>query len=283
MTVRRVFPQLSITSAAPPSGPFALWGDPGFLAAPGRVVQCGRNTVAVQLDPHYTSPGTLVAVEAPGQLRQLLRPGDIAYFSPAVSQFMAYNALGPYAVPSPYLGGEPQLGFLAFLVTDKPAELQISIREPPRQRASLSLLKYGTFQVGDTLEGSTALAIAVSGLQGLRVLAVPCNGLGQKMAAPADLAATIRPWVMPARHHLDTVAGPTPNWFNRGVMNADPSPPADTALRMWIPGGSADLAVTQTARAFDFPVIADAPALGFTLEALAGTGVLQLFIAVEGY
>ncbi|BDG07603.1 hypothetical protein [Anaeromyxobacter paludicola] len=265
---------------------YAAWGTaavPAVRQAPGVRVDCGGAVYSITLDPEYTTPGVVMAVDPNGSGNPvLLRPGETLPVPQGCSSFQAWNPVGLWARFGDAAG--PQLGYVGFLVgTELGFRPTFDPQRAGRARVQ-ELLGCATLTAADPNAGNPPVAVVTSGLKSLRVTVVPSSGAAADPAAmlrPADLAATIRLWkLLPYfQVYVNPIGLVT---YTNGFDVDDPrlSDPAQQSL--WVPGGASDLAVSQTSLVFDLDVPVGADVLGFTLPSRAGTGVTQIGIHVEG-
>lgn len=288
--VRRLYPE----NQGAPLGDVSVWATMP-AAAPGLVVNCPDPTRAVMLDPEWTTPGAVIAVMPKGGDRgdaQFLRPGDVAVFDRPVTRFHAWNpmrAIDALWGTSP-TGGLAQQLRVAFLAAQAPEQLVERPRIKPRPR--VAVLRSGGFSPDEVQPGvgtpvEPLSPIYAAGLEGLRISVLPIGAAGTLIEpTPVDFAATIRPWVI-AQGGKKTVG--TLKFYLFSVLESldagfayNPGGGAKPTAK-WLPNAEGDLAATPSQLTFDREAPVGALGFGFTVEALEGAGVTNLWLIVEGY
>lgn len=260
----------------------------GFAAQSGSPdspfsIDLGGEVFGMALDPETSTPGLRIAVQPDGLSSPvILRPGDApVMFKDPISRIRYWNMDADiYKV---IWGAGSNFG--QFVVASL-----IAIRQPSQAPGSFSgvaarmvvtpilqvVLQATQGRPASFPGGATDFLISTGGLKRIRLGVIPRSG-ANVVAAPADLAATIRAYVLhplssgaagAAQATLSAIA--PENWTM--IQPANP---------IWMPLDGSDFAVTQTKLAKDLDVQMGG-VIAFRLESLTGTGVDRISLIAMG-
>jgi hypothetical protein len=186
--MRRIFVPSTLTQVAE-RGSEVGWSAP--MLSPGRVyIDTPSDTKAIMVDPHYTSPGMLLAVSQDGSIgAQFVRPGEVASFSRPSNRYFVWNALGGLAAA--LRAGPSNFSRVAFLAASGPEHFLDLVRSGPR--GSVRTLRAGARIIAPSaLPGGTipdAAPMLTVGVQKVRIRATATPNLS---GVPCDFTATLR-------------------------------------------------------------------------------------------
>lgn len=252
------------TLAGSYSGVEALSGDP----SQPNPLHLPRGVEVLHLDPHFTAPNVAVGVIIQGR-PFILAPGDMLPLPPRTLNVGLFDPLGGYSRAT-------ALGGVAFMRLVGLTMAEAAIMQDGKDRPR------GWGRQARIAEGRSTVWYRNTNLRHIRVTAYPLDAASVVMAAPADLAATIRAGVKP--------------WMNYGVGATgmvDRRPDLGSVEHIagglyggggeFSPNADVDLTVSQNVRTFEREVMSPTGMVELSVTGLAGTGVSFLYLVVEGY
>lgn len=264
---------------------------------PGKQI-CLPPTRVLAVDPATTSPNVFVGVStSPDEDPRYLRPGEFITFDKPQRQFWIYNPtpnmiaktltlpLNGTGVRIPMTGVlNGVLGTMSLLASEDPRAVESLRANPTRPLPSAAVIGMSPITATDPSVGDVtdSLFVPVAGLEHLRLRLVCLGALDALIAAPADLAGTIRVWTR-ARLPL-TGPGADLNYGAISNVTVDEGGWPEyggATFAAWQCDSTIDVAINNTRLAIEYDVLGEDMVL-FQVIGLAGAGVTGILGIVEG-
>lgn len=235
----------------------------------GVAVKIGDGNSFVWLDPSRSSPNLVLGVVSPkkGELH-VLRPGDTAPIDPKDTHVLL-NRLSAFQSNT---GSACGWGLLGVGIRD-----EVIYYQP--KRVVQPIWPYNVIGMGRQSDLAIAQGFGTDNLRGVRVsVRALDNTLGVLDPTPADFALTLTPYLF-----LPSIgnAGSLDNLLNTTPWTIASLPGLGGGLKP-VPDGAEALTFTAITMMKELEVRVGAPIMGFQPSGLAGTGVVDAIVTIEG-